>query len=249
MRCAAGSQPVAGRLSISVSVASRHELSGDLVCGVEPTFYDIPLSVSGEEETGRSVSPPPELPVDGLRQKLMRFNGMDVSDIWDTMDEDEDAVEIADTVQPSPTSAFERPKAKEKAPPLETVVDQSDTLKTVVGLDFTLDSRSNSSMAEEGGRVFFRRSVVEFGTQALGTCGSMRLQLCNSTSKEIVARVCEPAAPFVVLHKKIRIKSKSFVRLPVRFIPMGVGVFETLLSVDVDGGSGEVVVLLRGAST
>ena len=103
MRCAAGSQPVAGRLSISVSVASRHELSGDLVCGVEPTFYDIPLSVSGEEETGRSVSPPPELPVDGLRQKLMRFNGMDVSDIWDTMDEDEDAVEIADTVQPSPT--------------------------------------------------------------------------------------------------------------------------------------------------
>ena len=51
----------------------------------------------------------------------------------------------------------------------------------------------DSRRSKQGqGRVYFRRSVVEFGEKIVGTCGSRRLQLCNATSKEVVVRVSEP---------------------------------------------------------
>ena len=74
----------------------------------------------------------------------------------------------------------------------------------------------------------------------------MRLQLCNSTEADVVVRVAEPSVPFVVLHKKIRIKANAFVRLPVRFVPMSANFYESLLHVDIGGGREQLVVLLRG---
>ena len=56
-------------------------------------------------------------------------------------------------------------------------------------LDASTAGRSTPAMGE--GRVYFRRSVVEFGEKQVGTCGSIRLQLCNSTKKEVVVRVSE----------------------------------------------------------
>ena len=107
--------------------------------------------------------------------------------------------------------------------------------------------RSTSSRGSSSrGRVYFRSSVVEFGDKAVGTCGSMRLQLCNSTDSDVVVRVAEPSAPFIVLHKKIRIKANAFVRLPVRFVPMSANFYESLLHVDSGGGREQLVVLLRG---
>ena len=113
--------------------------------------------------------------------------------------------------------------------------------------DTTIGTEKTDKSKERGeGRVYFRRSVVEFGEKTVGTCGSMRLQLCNSTEKEVVVRVSEPSCPFVVLHKKIRLKPKAFVRLPVRFVPVSKGLWESMLHCDVGEGRSEIVVLLRG---
>ena len=116
------------------------------------------------------------------------------------------------------------------------------------GNDTTIGTQNTafSTPRTRDGRVYFRRSVVEFGEKTVGTCGSVRLQLCNSTSREVVVRVSEPSCPFVVLHKKIRLKPKAFVRLPVRFVPVSKGLWETMLHCDVGEGRSEIVVLLRG---
>ena len=112
----------------------------------------------------------------------------------------------------------------------------------------TTSDNSGLSTSSTGGdgRVYFRKSVIEFGRTNVGTCGSVRVQLCNSTKEEVVVNIIDPTTPFIVLHKKIKVKSKSFVRLPIRFVPVGKGVFQSLLHCDIADGRNEIVCLLRG---
>ena len=216
-----------------------------------------------------------EVSVDGLRDKLQKYNGLDVSDIW--KDDDDDCLEecggVVEKVNRREVGEGQVEKEREEVgvnlgeitvtshcqEDTEVTFEPSASLLTVgKGAARKEEKKKARRIAEESfrstssrgsssrGRVYFRSSVVEFGEKAVGTCGSMRLQLCNSTDSDVVVRVAEPSTPFVVLHKKIRIKANAFVRLPVRFIPMAANFYESLLHVDSGGGREQLVVLLRG---
>ncbi|GMI03231.1 hypothetical protein TrVE_jg8313 [Triparma verrucosa] len=267
-----------GVLAMSVWGEGGEE-EGEVVHYVGPRIYDVELKkdseddfMVAEEEGGEAEAEHTtfsgEEKVDGLREKLQRFAGLDVSDIWND-DEDDDEVPVAEVVikqatqgdlatpqtarknnDPNDTDLTYEPSASLLTPFVPKSKSKSKTNSDSTRDELKAKDRLETSVSTTGsrskGRVYFRRSVVEFGEKVVGTCGSMRLQLCNSTSESVVVRVAEPSTPFVVLHKKVRIKPQAFVRLPVRFVPMNAGFFETQLHVDVGGGRDQLAVLLRG---
>ena len=68
--------------------------------------------------------------------------------------------------------------------------------------------------------IFFRKLTADFGKTYVGSLNRQKIELCNSTDKEVLIFVGDPALPFVVLHNEIHLKPKSFVRIPVRFVPI-----------------------------
>ena len=74
--------------------------------------------------------------------------------------------------------------------------------------------------------VFFKKIFLEFGTVKVGSLTRQKIEVCNSTSKDIVVIVKDPTLPFVTLHNEVKIRANSFVRLPIRFVPVHRGHFE-----------------------
>ncbi len=74
--------------------------------------------------------------------------------------------------------------------------------------------------------VFFKKLFVEFGTVKVGSLTRQKVEVCNASSKDIVVVIKDPALPFVTLHNEIKVRANSFVRLPIRFVPVHRGHFE-----------------------
>jgi hypothetical protein len=82
------------------------------------------------------------------------------------------------------------------------------------------DKKRRMKQGELG--VHFRENAKEmgdFGHCRLGAVYTCKLELCNNTSETVVVCVKNPPLPFVVLHHRIQMRPRSFVKLPVRFIP------------------------------
>ena len=99
--------------------------------------------------------------------------------------------------------------------------------------------------------IYFKKSVVNFGAVEIGDCGSAKLQLCNSYDRAVTLRVTEPSMPFICTHKKVRVKGRSYVNIPVKVVPVNGSVCEEMLRVKVveEGDDGvveeECVVLMK----
>jgi hypothetical protein len=77
--------------------------------------------------------------------------------------------------------------------------------------------------------VYFRKETVDFGTASAGSILRMKVELCNSTDKEVHLTIGDPMLPFIVLHNEVVIPAHSFVRIPVRFVPVYKGRFSSTL--------------------
>lgn len=67
--------------------------------------------------------------------------------------------------------------------------------------------------------VFFRTSAVHF-RGPLGMLARERVDLCNTTDHQMGVRIEDPDLPFVLLHNEISIEAKSYVSVPIRFVPV-----------------------------
>ena len=47
-----------------------------------------------------------------------------------------------------------------------------------------------------------------------------RVDLCNTTDHQMGVRIEDPDLPFVLLHNEISIEAKSYVSVPIRFVPV-----------------------------
>ena len=84
--------------------------------------------------------------------------------------------------------------------------------------------RRRPASAEGAARgVFFRGSILRFGRCEAGALHTAKIELCNSGYEAATVRLEEPRLPFLVVHRKVRLRPRSFVVLPVRYVPTAPG--------------------------
>lgn len=110
------------------------------------------------------------------------------------------------------------------------------------------DSVSESESVPES-FVFFSNPVVDFGDNVtVGSLCRMKAELCNTSENQVQLTVLDPSLPFVVLHNNITIEPKSYVKIPIRFIPAVPGKsFDSQLTVTMENHP-PIVLQLKGKS-
>lgn len=64
------------------------------------------------------------------------------------------------------------------------------------------------------------RQSISFGPVAVGTLARLKVELCNGSDHDISVLIGDPSLPFVLLHNEVHIKARSYVRIPIRFVPV-----------------------------
>jgi len=70
--------------------------------------------------------------------------------------------------------------------------------------------------------VYFRTAVVDFGYVEMNQLVRERVDLCNGTNRDLDIEIRDPDLPFVILHEKITVKARSFISVPIRFVPVAI---------------------------
>jgi len=98
--------------------------------------------------------------------------------------------------------------------------------------------------------IFFRRNTANFGSVPVGSLARQRVDLCNSSNVDVLLYLSDPSLPFVLLHNEVLIKARSYVRIPIRFLPVSSNrEFSSKLTAHSDDGKFESSILLLGVST
>jgi hypothetical protein len=90
--------------------------------------------------------------------------------------------------------------------------------------------------------VYFKcGSALHFGLGGTpcGHTSRIKVALCNRGYRELTVTVTAPALPFVLLHKRIQLKPRSYVNLPVRYSPLTSGTHEGELVVCIEDREGQ----------
>ena len=97
--------------------------------------------------------------------------------------------------------------------------------------------------------IYFKHTLINFGSSAVGTLTRTRIELCNATDREVIVYIGDPTLPFVLLHNEVKIRPRCYVRLPVRFVPiLGPRQFTTQLTAQSADGMFHTMITLTGAS-
>jgi hypothetical protein len=97
--------------------------------------------------------------------------------------------------------------------------------------------------------VYFRRQAASFGTVAVGSMSRQELELCNATERRVTVLISDAALPFVLIHSEVHMQPRSFVRVPVRFVPVaGPREYRSKLLAHTDDGAFVTEITLDGAS-
>lgn len=94
--------------------------------------------------------------------------------------------------------------------------------------------------------LYFRKTVTQFGSVALGNLVRTKIELCNATNKEVMVYLGDLNAPFAIMHNEVRMRPRSYVRIPVRFVPTYPGEYSAELIAQFEDGSQTATVKLAG---
>ena len=94
--------------------------------------------------------------------------------------------------------------------------------------------------------VFFRKDCINYGAVAIGSLTRANVELCNSTGESVTVLLGDPMLPFVLLHNEVSLRPKSYVRVPVRFLPVSSGDFSNELIAQTSDGSYHARIALQG---
>ncbi len=96
--------------------------------------------------------------------------------------------------------------------------------------------------------LFFRRQNASFGTVSVGSLSRMKLELCNATENQIKIVIEDPKLPFVLLHNEINMQPRSYVRIPIRFVPVVKRDFRTELIAKAENVGLVAKIVITGSS-
>jgi hypothetical protein len=77
--------------------------------------------------------------------------------------------------------------------------------------------------------LYFENPTAIFGSVMVGSLVRTRIILANASNHETVVYLGDPDLPFVLHKNEIRLKPRSFARVPVRFVPVSPGHFQAEL--------------------
>lgn len=137
--------------------------------------------------------------------------------------------------RPSPSATD---KLVRKTPLRESAAAGSETLQPV--------QQQQQSLVERKTGVFFRKDCINYGAVAIGSLTRANVELCNSTGESVTVLLGDPMLPFVLLHNEVSLRPKSYVRVPVRFLPVSSGDFSNELIAQTSDGSYHARIALQG---
>ncbi len=100
--------------------------------------------------------------------------------------------------------------------------------------------------ADSKSGVYFRRESAQFGAVAIGSLTRTKIELCNATDNEVTVYIGDPALPFVLLHNEVRLRARSYMRIPVRFVPVSGGEYREQLVAQTAEGDYHTTISLSG---
>jgi hypothetical protein len=109
-----------------------------------------------------------------------------------------------------------------------------------------INSKKSSKKRETG--VFFRRNIIHFGSVTVGSLSRLKIELCNTTDKEMTVVIEDPLLPFVLLHNEVKLRAKSYVRVPIRFVPVTNDEYSIQLNATTIEGNFHTSITLTGNS-
>ena len=65
----------------------------------------------------------------------------------------------------------------------------------------------------------------------------------------MMVHLSDPPLPFVLLHNEVHIRPRSYVRIPIRFVPISCNFFESDLTVQSASGNHVIILKLRGRAS
>ena len=98
--------------------------------------------------------------------------------------------------------------------------------------------------------VYFKTgNSLSFGpdTTPCGCTVRVKVGLVNRGYRDLQVELTSPTLPFVLLHKSVTLKARSFVNLPVRFSPLAAGSHEGEITVSINERSGAADLLEAAA--
>ena len=97
--------------------------------------------------------------------------------------------------------------------------------------------------------LYFSNQLFDFGFCDVGDEREERVKLCNRGKSDVVVRlqILQEDPCFSVRHRKVRIRARSFVLIPVRFHPARGSLYEQAL--ECTSAMGQSTVLLCGTGT
>lgn len=108
--------------------------------------------------------------------------------------------------------------------------------------------KNRESVKKRENGVFFRRDIIHFGSVTVGSLSRLKIELCNTTDKEMTVVIEDPLLPFVLLHNEVRLRAKSYVRVPIRFVPVTNDEYAIQLNASTIEGNFHTSITLTGNS-
>lgn len=96
--------------------------------------------------------------------------------------------------------------------------------------------------------VYFRRRLLDFGHIQAGSLVEKKVDLCNRLYEPVVVYLSDPKLPFILTHNEIHIRPRSYVRVPVRFLPVERREFNVNLMAQTSDGNALFWVELKGTA-
>ncbi len=107
---------------------------------------------------------------------------------------------------------------------------------------------AGAALMERKVGVYFRKECINFGAVAIGSLTRANIELCNATDEQVTVFLGDPLKPYVLLHNEISVRPRSYVRVPLRFLPTMVGDYHNELIAQTEDGSYHTRIQLSGSA-
>jgi len=114
--------------------------------------------------------------------------------------------------------------------------------------DFSLHTVPVGGLMEKKVGVYFRKECINFGAVAIGSLTRANIELCNATDEQVTVYLGDPMKPYVLLHNEISLRPRSYVRVPLRFLPTTVNEFHNELIAQTEDGTYHTRIQLSGSA-
>ncbi|KAJ1428872.1 hypothetical protein B484DRAFT_396642 [Ochromonadaceae sp. CCMP2298] len=131
-------------------------------------------------------------------------------------------------------------------PGVEQAQQQEQQAQTVE--DEQAQQTHSPKLSEKRTGVYFRKEGINFGAVVIGSLTRANLELCNATDSVATVFLGDPLLPFVLLHNEVTLRPRSYVRVPIRYLPTRSGDYRNELIAQTADGVHHAKIALAGSA-